>query len=84
MNDKQVTQEQLDKKAQALLEEQESEARMRTYKGPMSKIIILLLCVWAAVQIYFTTLGVISAIDLRAIHCIFLLLFTFLLLPTYK
>ena len=74
----------LDKKAQQLLEEKESEARMRTYQGPLAKMIVVLLCVWAAFQVYFTTIGVISAINLRAMHCIFLLLFTFLLFPTFK
>lgn len=72
------------RKAQQLLEEKEAEARMRTYQGPMAKLIVFLLCVWAAFQVYFTTVGVISAINLRAMHCIFLLLFTFLLFPTYK
>lgn len=84
MSEKQASQEVLDKKAQALLEEKESDARMRTYKGPLNKLIVGLLCVWAAFQLYFTTLGAISAINLRAIHCIFLLVFTFLLFPTYK
>ena len=76
--------ENLDAKAQQLLEEKEAEARMRTYTGPMAKILVLLLCVWTIFQLYFTTLGAISTINLRAIHCIFLLLFTFLLFPTYK
>lgn len=79
-----VQRENLDEKAQALLEEKEADARMRSYDGPMAKVIVVLLCLWAAFQVYFTTLGAISAVDLRAIHCIFLLLFTFLLLPTYK
>ena len=47
----------LDKKAQQLVEEKESEARMRTYQGPLAKIIVVLLCVWAAFQVYFTTIG---------------------------
>lgn len=79
-----MAEENLDKKAQALLEEKEADARMRTYTGPMQKLIVALLVVWTAFQIYFTTLGAIAAIDLRAIHCIFLLLFTFLLFPTYR
>ena len=77
-------QKELDKKAQELLEEKEADSRMRTYIGPMSKILVVLLCVWTVFQLYFTTLGAISAINLRAFHCIFLLLFTFLLFPTYK
>ena len=79
-----LSQEALDKKAQELLEEKEADSRMRTYIGPMSRILIALLCVWTVFQLYFTTVGVISAINLRAFHCIFLLLFTFLLFPSYK
>ena len=45
MTEKKITQAELDKKAQQLLEEKESEARMRTYQGPLAKIIIFLLCV---------------------------------------
>ena len=77
-------QEIIDKKAQQLLEEKEADARMRTYKGPLAIAIVVLLCIWSVFQIYYTTLGAISAINLRAVHCIFLLLFTFLLFPTYK
>lgn len=84
MSSDKATQEAIDKKAQELLEENDVDARMRTYKGPLAKLIVVLLCVWSAFQIYFTTLGAISAINLRAVHCIFLLLFTFLLFPTYK
>ena len=69
----------LDRKAQELLEEKEAESRMRTYLGPMSKILTALLCLWTVFQLYFTTIGAVSAINLRAFHCIFLLLFTFLL-----
>lgn len=74
----------LDAKAQELLEDKEADARMRTYKGPCGKLIVILLCIWSVFQLYFTTIGAISAINLRAFHCIFLLLFTFLLFPTYK
>ena len=77
-------QKELDKKAQELLEEKEADSRMRTYVGPLSKVLVALLCIWTVFQLYFTTLGAISAINLRAFHCIFLLLFTFLLFPTYK
>ena len=64
-------------KAQELLEEQDADFRMRVYTGPMNRLIIILLCVWTCFQLYFTTLGAISAINLRAFHCMFLLLFTF-------
>lgn len=74
----------LDDKARKMLEDKDADSRMRIYEGPLRKAIIVLLCVWTAFQLYFTTIGAISAINLRAIHCIFLLLFTFLLFPTYK
>lgn len=74
----------LDEKARRMLEEKEAESRLRTYRGPMRKILTVLLCFWALFQLYFTTAGVISAINLRAFHCMFLLLFTFLLFPAYK
>lgn len=74
----------LDRKAQQMLEDKDADARMRTYDGFLGKALIALLCVWTVFQLYFTTIGAISAINLRAIHCMFLLLFTFLLFPTYK
>ncbi len=70
--------------AQELLEEKESDSRIRTYTGPMGTAVTVLLCLWTLFQLYFTTFGVISAVNLRAFHCIFLLAFTFLLYPTYK
>lgn len=73
-----------EKKAQELLEEKEAESRVRTYEGPMGKLLTVLLCAWAVFQLYFTTFGVMSAVNLRAFHCAFLLCFTFLLYPTCK
>ena len=70
--------------AQRLLEEKEAESRVRTYMGPTGKVITVLLCVWTVIQLYYSTIGLISATSLRAIHTIFLLAFTFLLYPTYK
>ena len=77
-------QSEVEKKAQKLLEEKEAESRTRTYTGPLGTALIVLLCGWTLFQLYFTTFGIISAINLRAIHCIFLLCFTFLLYPTFK
>lgn len=76
--------DELEQKAQKLLEEKEAESRTRIYSGPMAAAITVLLCLWAVFQLYYTTFGVISAVNLRAAHCIFLLCFSFLLYPTYK
>ncbi|WMJ83445.1 TRAP transporter permease [Oscillospiraceae bacterium LTW-04] len=74
----------LELKAQQLLEEKDSEARIRTYTGPFAKVVTGLLLCWAVFQLYYNTIGAMSAINLRAFHCIFLLCFTFLLYPAYK
>lgn len=84
IEDAMAEKEALDKKAQEILEEKDADSRLRVYKGPLGKAIIVLLCVWTAFQLYFTTIGAISAVNLRAIHTIFLLVFTFLLFPTFK
>ena len=77
-------QNELERKARVLLEEKDSESRTRVYTGPMEKALTVLLCVWTLFQLYYTTFGVMSAVNLRSFHCIFLLTFTFLLYPTYK
>lgn len=59
-------------------------SRYMNYGGITSKAIVSLLIIWAVFQIYFTTFGAISAINLRAFHCLFLMLFTFLLFPATK
>ena len=65
------TQESIEKRAQELLEEKEAESRMRTYTEWYGKVLTVLLCSWAVFQLYFTTFGVINAVNLRAFHCIF-------------
>ena len=77
-------QESLERKARQLLEEKDAESRTRDYQGPLGGLITFLLCLWALFQLYYTTFGVISAVNLRAFHCIFLLCFTFLLYPAYR
>ena len=74
----------LEQKAQQLLEEKDSEARTRTYTGPFARVVTGLLLGWAVFQLYYNTIGAMSAINLRAFHCIFLLCFTFLLFPAFK
>ena len=74
----------MDEKAQQLLEETDADARMRSYDGMWGKIIVALLVAWAGFQLYFSTIGIISAMNLRAFHCMFLLIFTFLLFPITK
>lgn len=79
-----LPEQEMHQRAQELLEEKEADSRTRTYTGPMGKALTVLLCVWTVFQLYFSTIGVMSAIHLRAFHCVFLLCFTFLLYPTKK
>ena len=62
----------------------EHPSRYVNYKGITSKAVAVLLIIWTVFQVYFTTFGAISAINLRAFHCLFLLLFTFLLFPVTR
>lgn len=84
MEDNNTPSQELEETAQKLLEEKEADSRTRTYTGPMGVAVTVLLCLWTVFQLYYSTIGLISAVNLRAIHCIFLLAFTFLLYPTYK
>lgn len=54
---------------------------IRKYDGKMNKIVIFILCAWTIFQLYFSTIGTLNAINMRAIHCIFLLVLTFILYP---
>ncbi len=83
-NSLQTTPQKLEEKARQLLEEKEAESRTRIYTGPMGTAVTVLLCLWTVFQLYYSTVGLISAVSLRAIHCIFLLVFTFLLYPTCR
>ncbi|MCR5443296.1 MAG: TRAP transporter permease [Sphaerochaetaceae bacterium] len=57
---------------------------MRVYSGKTNTLITVLMVIWVFFQLWFSTFGIISAINLRAIHCLFLLMFTFLLYPPVK
>lgn len=70
--------------AQKLLEETDTDSRTRTYTKPLDITITILLCAWTVFQLYFSTIGVMSAVSLRAFHCVFLLFFTFLIYPATK
>ena len=57
---------------------------MRTYTGKTKTAITVLMVFWVVFQLWFTTFGIISAVNLRAIHCMFLLMFAFLLYPANR
>jgi len=57
---------------------------MRTYKGKTDTAITVLMVCWVVFQLWFSTFGIMSAAILRACHCLFLLMFTFLLYPPVR
>ena len=57
---------------------------MRTYTGKTNTAITALMMIWVLFQLWFSTFGIISAVNLRAIHSMFLLLFAFLLFPSCR
>ena len=57
---------------------------MRTYTGKTKTAITVLMVLWVVFQLWFTTFGIIPAVNLRAIHCMFLLMFTFMLYPAAR
>ena len=69
--------EDIEAKAQRLLEEKEAENRVRTYTGICAKVLTVLFLIWSLFQLYANTIGGLSAMDLRAWHILFLFLFTF-------
>ncbi len=74
----------IEKKAQELLEETDSDSRIRSFVGPFSKLLAGCLIVWSLFQVYYNTIGVMSTIHFRAWHILFLLCFTFVYYPAFK
>lgn len=76
--------ENIEQKAQKLLEEKDADARIRTYFGKFKVILVALLIIWTIFQINVSTISVMNSMNRNMWHCMFLLIFTFLLYPTYK
>ncbi|MBR3796145.1 MAG: TRAP transporter fused permease subunit [Clostridia bacterium] len=74
----------LDAKAQKLMEDKDSESRTRIFEGTMDKLLTLILVIWAIFQVWGNTIGTLGAVKLRAAHIMFLLPLAFMLYPTYK
>ncbi|MBM4763138.1 TRAP transporter permease [Bacillus sp. B15-48] len=64
--------------------EEKAHHTVRNYAGKMSLIIVFLSVIWSVFQLYTSGFGILDAMRLRAIHIIFLLIFTFLLYPINK
>ena len=76
--------QELEEKAQHLMEETDSDSRTRTYVGVMDGILTAVLVCFAIFQVWANLTGTLGAVKLRAAHVMVLLPLTFLLYPTYR
>lgn len=74
----------IEKKAQELLEETDSDSRIRIFDSKFAKLLAVGLIIWSLFQLYYNTIGVMSTIHFRAWHILFLLCFTFVYYPAFK
>ena len=76
--------QELEEKAQHLMEETDSDSRTRTYVGMMDGILTAVLVCFAIFQVWANLTGTLGAVKLRAAHVMVLLPLAFLLYPTYR
>ena len=76
--------QELEEKAQHLIEETDSDSRTRTYVGMMDGILTAVLVCFAIFQVWANLTGTLGAVKLRAAHVMVLLPLAFLLYPTYR
>ena len=76
--------QELEEKAQHLMEETDSDSRTRTYVGVMDGILTAVLVCFALFQVWANLTGTLGAVKLRAAHVMVLLPLAFLLYPTYR
>ena len=76
--------QELEEKAQHLMEETDSDSRTRTYVGVMDGILTAVLVCFAIFQVWANLTGTLGAVKLRAAHVMVLLPLAFLLYPAYR
>ena len=79
-----AVEEKLDRKAQELMEETDSDSRTRVYTGFMEKAVAVILVGFALFQLWANLTGTLGAVKLRTAHIMILLPLAFMLYPTYR
>ena len=74
----------IEAEAQALVEERESESRLRRFPSAWNLAISALAVSWAIFQMYASTFSIFDAIELRAWHILFMLTLAFLMYPAWR
>ena len=76
--------QEIEEKAQQLMEETDSDSRTRIYVGVMDWILTVVLVGFAVFQVWANLTGTLGAIKLRAAHVMILLPLAFILYPTFR
>ena len=76
--------QEIEEKAQQLMEETDSDSRLRSYTGWMNGVLTAILVGFAVFQLWANLTGTLGAVKLRAAHIMILLPLAFFLYPTFK
>ena len=76
--------QEIEEKAQQLMEETDSDSRTRIYVGVMDWILTVVLVGFAVFQVWANLTGTLGAVKLRAAHVMILLPLAFILYPTFR
>ena len=76
--------QEIEEKAQQLMEETDSDSRTRIYVGVMDWILTVILVGFAVFQVWANLTGTLGAVKLRAAHVMILLPLAFILYPTFR
>ena len=76
--------EQADGRAQAFMEEKDSDSRTRSYSGVMEAVIAVILVSFTLFELWANLTGSLGAVKLRTAHIMVLLPLAFMLYPTYR
>ena len=76
--------ETIDRKAQELMEEKDSDSRTRVYTGWMETLVSVILVGFTLFQVWANLTGTLGAVKLRAAHIMILLPLAFMLYPTWR
>ena len=71
-------------RAQALVEEKDSESRTRRFHGPFEKVLAVICVVFSLFQLYASVFGTMDAMKLRSFHIIFLLVLAVFMYPAFR
>ena len=79
-----VASEEEQARAQALVEEKDSESRTRQFRGVFAGVVAVICVVFSLFQLYASVFATMDAMKLRSFHIIFLLVLASLMYPAFR